>query len=119
VKKQGKLDGEETVEDDGESEEDGDKWLQKLSRFRGQMSPAGAWSPALRQFAAKWQAYKDANGLLDFCDLIEQCLLDVRVAPKMPSVIFADEAQGLNRMQLTLIRQWGRHTDYFIVAGRR
>jgi superfamily I DNA/RNA helicase len=81
------------------------------------MLPPGAWSPALRQFAAKWQAYKDANGLLDFCDLIERCLLDVRVAPKMPSVIFADEAQDLNRMQLTLIRQWGRHTDYFIVAG--
>ncbi len=81
------------------------------------MLPPGAWSPALRQFAAKWQAYKDANGLFDFCDLIDRCLLDVRVAPKMPSVIFADEAQDLNRMQLTLIRRWGRHTDYFIVAG--
>jgi superfamily I DNA/RNA helicase len=116
-KKQGKIDGEETVEDDGESEKDGDKWLQELSRFRGQMLPPGAWPPALRQFASKWQAYKNANGLLDFCDLIERCLLDVRVAPKMPSVIFADEAQDLNRMQLRLIRRWGEHTDYFIVAG--
>jgi superfamily I DNA/RNA helicase len=117
VKKHGKLDGEETVEDDGEVEREGDQWLQDLSRYRGQMLPPGAWPPALRQFAAKWQAHKDANGLLDFCDLIERCLLDVRVAPKQPSVIFADEAQDLNRMQLTLIRRWGQYTDYFIVAG--
>ncbi len=117
VKQQGKLEGQETVEDDGEAEKDGDKWLQELSRYRGQMLPPGAWSPALRQFAAKWQAYKDANGLLDFCDLIDRCLLDVRVAPKLPSVIFADEAQDLNRMQLPLIRRWGLHTDYFCGPG--
>jgi len=117
AKKQGKLEGEETIEDDGGTEKEGDQWLQELSRCRGQMLPPGAWSPALRQFAARWQAYKDANGLLDFCDLIDRCLLDVRVAPKLPSVIFADEAQDLNRMQLTLIRRWGQHTDYFIVAG--
>lgn len=117
VKRQGRLDGEETADDDGTTEKDGDQWLQELSRYRGQMLPPGAWPPALRQFAERWQAYKDANGLLDFCDLIQRCLLDVRVAPKVPSVIFADEAQDLNRMQLTLIRRWGQHTDYFIVAG--
>jgi len=117
VKKHGKLDGEETTEDDGEQEKEGDQWLQELGRYRGQMLPPGAWPPALRQFAAKWQEYKDANGLLDFCDLIERCLMDVRVAPKCPSVIFADEAQDLNRMQLTLIRRWGEHANYFIVAG--
>ena len=116
-RKQGKLDGDETSEDDGGAEKEGDQWLQELGRYRGQMLPPGAWPPALRQFAARWQAYKDANGLLDFCDMIERCLLDVRVAPKLPSVIFADEAQDLNRMQLSLIRQWGQHTDYFIVAG--
>jgi len=117
VKKQGKLDGEEPAEEDGEVEKEGDQWLQQLSRSRGQMLPPGAWPPALRQFAAKWQEYKDANGLLDFCDLIERCLHDMPFAPKRPSVIFADEAQDLNPMQLTLIRQWGEHANYFIVAG--
>jgi superfamily I DNA/RNA helicase len=116
-KKQGVLDGEDSTEDDGEGKKEGDQWLEDLSRYRGQMLPPGAWPPALRQFAVRWQAYKDANGLLDFCDTIERCLLDVRIAPKRPSVIFADEAQDLNRMQLSLIRQWGRYTDYFIVAG--
>jgi superfamily I DNA/RNA helicase len=32
-------------------------------------------------------------------------------------VIFADEAQDLNPMQLKLIRQWGGHAEYFILAG--
>jgi superfamily I DNA/RNA helicase len=117
VKKQGTLDGEEASEDDGEREKEGDAWLQELSRYRGQMLPPAAWPPALRQFAAKWEAYKSANGLLDFCDLIDRCLQDVSVAPKRPAVIFADEAQDLNRMQLTLIRGWGEHANYFIVAG--
>ncbi len=117
AKKQGKLDGEEASEDDSEREKEGDAWLQELSRYRGQMLPPAAWPPALRQFAAKWEAYKSANGLLDFCDLIDRCLQDVSVAPKRPAVIFADEAQDLNRMQLTLIRRWGEHANYFIVAG--
>jgi hypothetical protein len=34
-----------------------------------------------------------------------------------PSVIFADEAQDLNRMQLSLVRKWGERANYFIVAG--
>lgn len=117
VKKQGKLDGEEASEDDSDREKEGDAWLQELSRYRGQMLPPAAWPPALRQFAAKWEAYKSANGLLDFCDLIDHCLQDVSVAPKRPAVMFADEAQDLNRMQLTLIRRWGEHANYFIVAG--
>ena len=117
AKKQCKLDGEDASEDDGEREKEGDALLQELSRYRGQMLPPAAWPPAIRQFAAKWEAYKNANGLLDFCDLIERCIHDVPVAPNRPAVIFADEAQDLNRMQLTLIRRWGEHANYFIVAG--
>lgn len=32
-------------------------------------------------------------------------------------MIFADEAQDLNKLQLALIRKWGNRTEYFIVAG--
>ena len=32
-------------------------------------------------------------------------------------MIFADEAQDLNRMQLSLVRKWGDRAEYFIVAG--
>jgi len=60
---------------------------------------------------------KHSLGLLDFTDLIETCYRDVYAAPTHPAVIFADEAQDLNRMRLTLIRKWGDCANYFILAG--
>jgi superfamily I DNA/RNA helicase len=116
TKRQSKLDGEEGVEDDGQAKV-GDLWLQELNRFRGMMIPPEAWSANLRDFAKRWQEYKEALGLLDFTDLIETALRDIPVAPRDPAVIFADEAQDLNKMQLTLIRKWGEHCNYFIVCG--
>ena len=81
------------------------------------MIPQKEWPLALRQFETKWSGYKKALGLMDFTDLIEQCLRDVPFAPKAPAVIFADEAQDLNRLQLTLIRKWGERANYFILGG--
>ena len=118
VKKHMKLDGEETAEDESDDlEKRGDKLLAQLSRFRGMMLSRDLWPVMLREFEQQWTTYKQANGLLDFTDLIDACLRDVYTAPKNPSVIFADEAQDLNKMQLTLIRKWGRRAEYFIVAG--
>ena len=118
AKKQGKLDGEEAgTEDDTELAKDGDEILQQLSRYRGLMIPQQGWPLTLRQFEEKWTRYKQNLGLLDFTDLIERCLPDVAIAPRDPAVIFADEAQDLNRMQLTLIRKWGERANYFILAG--
>jgi superfamily I DNA/RNA helicase len=118
VKKQGKLDGDNASAEDGaELAKDGDEILQQLSRFRGLMIPQKAWPLTLRQFEEKWTRYKHALNLLDFTDLIERCLNGVAVAPKAPAVIFADEAQDLNRMQLTLIRKWGERANYFILGG--
>ena len=87
-------------------------------RFRGMMLPRDLWPVMLREFEQQWSTYKQANGLLDFTDLIDACLRDVHTAPKNPSVIFADEAQDLNRMQLTLIRKWGR-ARRLLHRGRR
>ena len=79
--------------------------------------PQSRWPIALSQFKTKWTEYKQALGLLDFTDLIETCYRDVYAAPWHPAVIFAEEAQDLNRMQLTLIRKWGECANYFILAG--
>ena len=117
VKKHGRLDGEDAVENDDDQEKEGDVWLQQLNRYRGMMIPPEWWPADVREFASRWKQYKDAHGLLDFCDLIEVSLRDVPFAPKRPAVIFADEAQDLNRMQLTLIRRWGERANYFILAA--
>jgi superfamily I DNA/RNA helicase len=119
AKKQNKLDGEESIvgDESTSTEKDGDGWLQQLSRFRGMMMPPAGWSTALREFAAKWTGYKEARGLLDFTDLIDKAMSGTWTAPGNPAVIFADEAQDLNRMQLTLIRRWGEHAHYFILSA--
>ncbi|MBI4463139.1 MAG: ATP-dependent helicase [Acidobacteria bacterium] len=117
AKKQSRLDGEEGGDDDSKLQKDGDAMLQQLSRCRGLMIRPESWPATVRQFATQWQEYKNSLGLLDFCDLIDVCLRDVSVAPGLPAVLFADEAQDLNRMQLTLIRKWGERADYFILAG--
>ena len=119
VKKQGKLDGEESGGDELEAEKRGDELLGELNRLRGMMTPirVGWCTDSVVAFAKKWTEYKDENGLMDFTDLIENCLRDVPFAPRRPSVIFADEAQDLNRMQLTLVRKWGERANFFVVAG--
>ena len=117
VRKHGKLDGEETGGEENDTEAAGDQELERLSRYRGMMLPRAGWPETLLQFEKKWTQYKEENGLLDFTDLIERCLRDVAVAPNAPAVIFVDEAQDLNRMQLSLVRKWGERANYFIISG--
>jgi DNA helicase-2/ATP-dependent DNA helicase PcrA len=118
VKKQGRLDGEDWIEDGGPfTIKAGDSLLRELNRLRGLMLNPDFWPPNIRDFHQRWFRYKQNRGLLDFCDLIDTCSRDFATAPRRPSVIFADEAQDLNAMQLQLIRKWGRHTQYFILAG--
>jgi hypothetical protein len=45
------------------------------------------WPNTLLQFESLWTQYKQENGLLDFTDLIEKCLLEVSIAPNNPAVI--------------------------------
>ena len=118
ARKHTRLSGEAAAaEEDSGQVKDGDPLLQQLSRYRGLTIPQKDWPLALRQFEKKWANYKQAHGLMDFTDLIERCLHDVPHAPNAPAVIFADEAQDLNRMQLTLIRKWGERANYFILGG--
>jgi DNA helicase II / ATP-dependent DNA helicase PcrA len=118
VKKQGRLDGEDSIEDASNlMMKAGDSLLQELNRLRGLMLSSNFWPANVRDFYRKWSRYKQERGLFDFCDLIETCLRDFTTAPQRPSVIFADEAQDLNAMHLQLIRNWGDHTKYFILAG--
>jgi DNA helicase II / ATP-dependent DNA helicase PcrA len=94
----------------------GDGLLQELNRLRGRMIPPEVWSTKVLDFERKWSAYKRAAGLMDFADLIEICLRDFPVAPGNPSVIFADEAQDMNPLQLNLLRKWGQRANYSVLA---
>lgn len=72
---------------------------------------------SVQAFATVWKDWKAANELLDFTDLIEMCLQDVTIAPGNPSVIFLDEAQDMDLLEMSLARQWGQKADYLIVVG--
>ncbi len=117
VKKERKLDGEESVEESVDDVRSGDYWLGELNRSRGMMRPVEVWPSALREFATRWSLYKATRRVMDFCDLIETAMREIHIAPKKPDVIFADEAQDLNPMQLTLVRRWGENAQYFILAA--
>ena len=117
AKKDRKLDGEESDEDLVDVVRGGDYWLGELNRSRGMMRSMELWPAALREFAAKWSRYKASRRVMDFCDLIETAAREIRIAPKRPDVVFADEAQDLNPMQLGLVRRWGENAQYFIIAA--
>jgi len=117
AKKDRKLDGDETGEEVIVDARDGDYWLGELNRARALLSPIDNWPTSLRQFESKWSRYKAERRLMDFTDLIEAASREIRVAPKNPAVIFADEAQDLNPMQLSLVRRWGENAEYFVIAA--
>jgi DNA helicase II / ATP-dependent DNA helicase PcrA len=112
-----KLDGEEGGEETSNGAPKGDFLLSELNRHRGMMLPAETWPGSLQAFAARWSAYKASRQLLDFCDLVECALRDIRIAPRRPDVIFVDEAQDLNQMQLNLVRMWGEKSEYYVIAA--
>src|SRR5262245_6528626 len=122
-KETGKLD---TEDNDGgvaaahetRGKQPGDLMLERINCYRGWLEdPAVVADVEHKRFWKDWLDYKRACRLIDFTDMVEYCLRDLKIAPDAPAVIFADEAQDLNPLQMKLIRQWGRHTEYFIVAG--
>jgi len=118
AKKHRRLEGEEPMEEPGDNnQKSGEHLLQQLNRYRGLTIDPSLWPTSVRDFERQWSRYKREMGLVDFTDMIEISLRDVAVAPGNPKVIFADEAQDLNVMQLRLIRQWGERAEYFILAG--
>ncbi len=68
-------------------------------------------------FVQRWAAWKERNALLDFTDLIETCLLEVSKAPGDPDLMFVDEAQDLDLLEMSLIRKWGTRAGALHIVG--
>jgi DNA helicase II / ATP-dependent DNA helicase PcrA len=95
----------------------GDELYAKLQILRARMAPQATWPLSVRRFAMAWEGWKKAHGLMDFTDLLEVAMRDFKIAPGNPQVLIADEAQDLTRLQLALVRQWGRHAGHLLLAG--
>lgn len=110
-----------TEDESGENEDfeidsQGEGWLPEINRLRGGLIDPLWWSGDQRRAFALWQEFKQSHNAVDFVDLIEHALRDFKIAPGNPRVIFVDECQDLVPMQLALVRQWGRHCDYSVLA---
>lgn len=108
-------------------ETDGDKAMALISRLRAMQLPESEWRSvgaahgvSVVYFMKRWTEFKQANSLIDFTDMIELARENTYAAPGNPSVIMADEAQDLSRLELSLIRHWGKKekgVDHLIIVG--
>jgi DNA helicase-2/ATP-dependent DNA helicase PcrA len=94
----------------------GNELYGQMQILRARMVPPEQWPGRVRRFAEVWTEWKRRLRLSDFTDLIEDALRDLKTAPGRPNVIVADEAQDLSRLQLALLRQWGRNAEYLLMA---
>jgi len=119
------MDAASTEEDCGVREyKDNDKapgtaLLQAVNLHRARMIDEKLWQPEERRFFKMWSEWKDASGLYDFADLIEQGIRRLHYAPGNPSVIFVDEAQDISRAEYELVRRWGGKTQQCVIVGDR
>ena len=107
-----RIDG-DNLEDSGQSP--GDKIMAAYQVLRARM--ATSYPIHVDRLARAWTEWKAEAGLMDFTDLIEQCLDTVPTAPGNPSVIFLDEAQDMDLLEMSLARKWGEAAGYLVVVG--
>ena len=94
----------------------GDRLLAQYQIYRARMNTSNMPDMVVK-FSKMWEPWKQENGLLDFPDLIQTCLRDVPAAPGSPDLIFVDEAQDLDRLEMTLIRKRGNKAGYLVSVG--
>jgi DNA helicase-2/ATP-dependent DNA helicase PcrA len=95
----------------------GDDLYRQMQLLRAEMIAPDLWPARVCRFADVWSEWKRCAHLSDFTDLLEDALRGLKIAPGAPSVIVVDEAQDLSRLQLALLRQWGRNAEYLLMAG--
>ena len=95
----------------------GDRIMMHYQKLRAMMIPRERYPRDIAEFDLKWRDWKTQTGLMDFTDMIEACLTDVDQAPTTPDVIFVDEAQDLDLLEMSLIRKWGLAARYLVVVG--
>ena len=103
--------GETTV---GDTE--GDRLMSAYLIYRARMA-TDRMSGKVEALAQRWTEWKEENGLMDFTDLIETCLEEIPTAPGNPGVMFVDEAQDLDLLEMSLIRKWGQRAGRLFVVG--
>ena len=103
-------------DDQGPSLTRGDFLLERYSLMRNRMESIDEGFPELRNFARAWESWKEGNGFLDFCDLIEEAKR-LNLPPGEPKVAFVDEAQDLSALEFSLVRHWATNMEQVVFVG--
>jgi len=96
---------------------EGERILLEYEHLRHRMVPVDEYPQLIRDFHDEWVEFKRENGLIDFTDMIERALAFVPSSPLRPWVIMVDEAQDLSKLEIALIRQWGKHASAIMLCG--
>ena len=85
--------------------------------YRARMRPFESMPDPVRTFATLWTRFKTDNAILDYTDLIERAGQETDQAPGSPDVIFADESQDFDFLEMALLRRWGQAAGSLITVG--
>jgi superfamily I DNA/RNA helicase len=96
--------------------EPGDELLAEANLRRVRMVDRKFWPDDFGFFDA-WTAFKEDLNVIDYTDMIEMAHRRVPFPPGGPSVIFADEAQDLSKLETSLLAKWCHHVDHVVLTG--
>jgi superfamily I DNA/RNA helicase len=88
-----------------------------MNLYRAKMIDPEQWPAAIQAFSKAWIDWKQANGLIDFTDMLELALAYQDGAPGNPDVIFADEAQDFSKLEMSLLLKWGESAGQLVIVG--
>jgi DNA helicase-2/ATP-dependent DNA helicase PcrA len=88
--------------------------LNEYEVLRSRMTPRDQWPWRIEIFASKFEPWKQANGFMDFTDLIEEArYLD----PGVVALLY-DEAQDGSALEFDLLWQWhDKYLERLVIAG--
>jgi superfamily I DNA/RNA helicase len=97
----------------------GDELISALDKLRATRTAPEDWPTNVRNFSARWEAWKAANGAVDYTDMIAGALeraRDGEPAPGRPQYLVVDEAQDLTPLEFELALAWGQKARKLIVG---
>jgi hypothetical protein len=108
---------EESTPTEYAGETEADKLMAEMDSLRARRIPTHLWPVRVQALRRKWDEFKDAEGCVDFTDMIETALTETTAAPGSPKLGYFDEVQDFTALELALVRHWGAQMDQIVLAG--